>query len=182
MQLLKRYGEHARVDVLDRLPTPFGLVRSGVAPDHPDTKVRFPPSKRWPPAFSSSPSLCLICCDILLPAYVLLLYLLGLRSSTGGQKAQQPTHSERRGAAGQNVINQFTALGRDPRVSFLGNVAVGRDIQLPDLRSFYNAVRLASSAYLTERDYRVSVLCVLISQSIHECWAKHSANACMRCP
>lgn len=23
----------------DRLPTPFGLVRSGVAPDHPDTKV-----------------------------------------------------------------------------------------------------------------------------------------------
>ncbi|MCM0622074.1 FAD-dependent oxidoreductase [Nocardioides bruguierae] len=26
------------VDVLDRLPTPHGLVRAGVAPDHPDTK------------------------------------------------------------------------------------------------------------------------------------------------
>lgn len=39
MQLLKRFGEHARVDVIDRLPTPFGLVRSGVAPDHPETKV-----------------------------------------------------------------------------------------------------------------------------------------------
>ncbi len=27
------------VSVFDRLPTPFGLVRSGVAPDHPDTKL-----------------------------------------------------------------------------------------------------------------------------------------------
>ena len=26
------------VDVLDRLPTPYGLVRSGVAPDHPKLK------------------------------------------------------------------------------------------------------------------------------------------------
>ena len=42
VQLLKRYGERARVDILDRLPTPFGLVRSGVAPDHPDTKVPCP--------------------------------------------------------------------------------------------------------------------------------------------
>ena len=42
MQLLKRFGEHARVDIIDRLPTPFGLVRSGVAPDHPETKVRRP--------------------------------------------------------------------------------------------------------------------------------------------
>lgn len=28
----------AEVDIIDRLPTPFGLVRSGVAPDHPETK------------------------------------------------------------------------------------------------------------------------------------------------
>jgi adrenodoxin-NADP+ reductase len=27
-----------RIDILDKLPTPYGLVRSGVAPDHPDTK------------------------------------------------------------------------------------------------------------------------------------------------
>ena len=26
------------VDMLDALPTPFGLVRSGVAPDHPKIK------------------------------------------------------------------------------------------------------------------------------------------------
>lgn len=29
----------AQVDIIDRLPTPFGLVRSGVAPDHPETKI-----------------------------------------------------------------------------------------------------------------------------------------------
>lgn len=33
--------EGAEVDIIDRLPTPFGLVRSGVAPDHPETKVLF---------------------------------------------------------------------------------------------------------------------------------------------
>ncbi|GAB4859099.1 hypothetical protein Ancab_010564 [Ancistrocladus abbreviatus] len=31
--------QRAEADILDRLPTPFGLVRSGVAPDHPETKV-----------------------------------------------------------------------------------------------------------------------------------------------
>ncbi|KAJ0030696.1 hypothetical protein Pint_13220 [Pistacia integerrima] len=35
---LKAHQE-AQVDIIDRLPTPFGLVRSGVAPDHPETKV-----------------------------------------------------------------------------------------------------------------------------------------------
>lgn len=37
-QVLKAH-EGAHVDIIDRLPTPFGLVRSGVAPDHPETKV-----------------------------------------------------------------------------------------------------------------------------------------------
>jgi len=37
-RLLKQYGNDVAVDVLDRLPTPFGLVRSGVAADHADTK------------------------------------------------------------------------------------------------------------------------------------------------
>lgn len=35
--LLKKAPE-ARIDLIDRLPTPFGLVRSGVAPDHQSTK------------------------------------------------------------------------------------------------------------------------------------------------
>lgn len=29
---------HVEVDIFDRLPTPYGLVRAGVAPDHPGTK------------------------------------------------------------------------------------------------------------------------------------------------
>ncbi|XP_054786614.1 NADPH:adrenodoxin oxidoreductase, mitochondrial isoform X1 [Prosopis cineraria] len=37
-KMLKEHQE-AQVDIIDRLPTPFGLVRSGVAPDHPETKI-----------------------------------------------------------------------------------------------------------------------------------------------
>ena len=36
--LLKHDGTHAEVDMFDRLPTPYGLVRFGVAPDHPKIK------------------------------------------------------------------------------------------------------------------------------------------------
>lgn len=36
-KMLKAH-QQAKVDIIDRLPMPFGLVRSGVAPDHPDTK------------------------------------------------------------------------------------------------------------------------------------------------
>lgn len=38
-RILKLLGEEVRVDIFDRLPTPFGLVRTGVAPDHPNTKL-----------------------------------------------------------------------------------------------------------------------------------------------
>jgi ferredoxin--NADP+ reductase len=36
--LLKHVSERFEVDMLERLPTPWGLVRSGVAPDHPKIK------------------------------------------------------------------------------------------------------------------------------------------------
>ncbi len=36
--LLRREDVAVQVDMLDRLPTPFGLVRGGVAPDHPKIK------------------------------------------------------------------------------------------------------------------------------------------------
>ncbi len=36
--LVKQADGNVRVDVLDRLPTPYGLVRYGVAPDHPSIK------------------------------------------------------------------------------------------------------------------------------------------------
>lgn len=34
----KKWGEAVRVDVIDRLPVPFGLIRTGVAPDHQSIK------------------------------------------------------------------------------------------------------------------------------------------------
>lgn len=37
--LLKALGAGVRVDVVDRLPVPYGLVRYGVAPDHPEVKA-----------------------------------------------------------------------------------------------------------------------------------------------
>ena len=51
-------GFVAEVDLYDRLPTPFGLVRGGVAPDHPKiksvikryektAKLPSPPSALW---------------------------------------------------------------------------------------------------------------------------------------
>ncbi len=36
--ILKDPETHAQVDLFDRLPTPYGLVRGGVAPDHPKIK------------------------------------------------------------------------------------------------------------------------------------------------
>lgn len=90
-KLLKRFGEGTQVDIVEALPTPFGLVRSGVAPDHADTK---------------------------------------------------------------NVINQFTQLAQNPRVAFLGNVRVGRDLSLDELRRHYNAVVLS---YGAESDRRLGV-------------------------
>ena len=34
----KQWGDQVHVDVIDRLPNPFGLIRSGVAPDHQSIK------------------------------------------------------------------------------------------------------------------------------------------------
>jgi ferredoxin--NADP+ reductase len=38
-RLLKSVDHRFEVDLFDRLPTPWGLVRAGVAPDHPNIKV-----------------------------------------------------------------------------------------------------------------------------------------------
>lgn len=88
--LIKQHQHHsAQIDVIERLPTPFGLLRYGVAPDHPEVK---------------------------------------------------------------NVQNDFGALfedsvdnsqDEDVSVRFFGNVQVGRDVTLSELRSMYDAVLLA---------------------------------------
>jgi ferredoxin--NADP+ reductase len=37
--LQKHYGDAVRVDVIDRMPVPYGLIRFGVAPDHQSIKA-----------------------------------------------------------------------------------------------------------------------------------------------
>lgn len=54
----------------------------------------------------------------------------------------------------QNVTNQFTALGKDPRITFLGNVHVGKDVSLAELRGMFHGVVLA---YGAESDRRLGI-------------------------
>ena len=35
----KRWGDEVHVDIFDRLPVPYGLIRTGVAPDHQSIKA-----------------------------------------------------------------------------------------------------------------------------------------------
>eukprot|EP00955_Chlamydomonas_euryale_P107263 365753-Chlamydomonas_euryale.AAC.3 len=44
----------------------------------------------------------------------------------------------------KNVTRQFDAVGADPRVRFLGNVTLGKDVQLQELRGMFDAVGLES--------------------------------------
>ena len=79
----KQFGGDVRVDIVDRLPVPFGLIRSGVAPDHQSIKAV---SRRY----------------------------------------------------------EATALGG--AVRFVGNVGVGRDVSIEELRDLYDAVVIATGA------------------------------------
>lgn len=45
----------------------------------------------------------------------------------------------------QNVINTFTQTARSDRCAFRGNVVVGRDVSVPELREAYHAVVLVSA-------------------------------------
>ena len=72
---------NSQIDILEKLPVPYGLVRYGVAPDHPEVK---------------------------------------------------------------NVINTFEKIAKDNRVRFLGNVNIGRDITIQELKELYHAVLLVS--------------------------------------
>jgi ferredoxin--NADP+ reductase len=79
----KAFGDDARVDIIDRLPVPFGLIRTGVAPDHQSIKA---------------------------------------------------------------VSRRYEATALTDTVRFVGNVAVGRDVSIPELLELYDAVVLATGA------------------------------------
>ena len=90
-EALLRSGLPARVDMIERLPTPFGLVRSGVAPDHPKLK---------------------------------------------------------------EAILVYDRIARAPGFNFLGNVSVGRDVSVAELRATHHAVVFACGA---ETDRRMGI-------------------------
>lgn len=80
---LKQWGEDVAVDVIDTLPVPFGLIRSGVAPDHQSIK---------------------------------------------------------------GVSRRYEKTALNNNVRFVGNVTVGTDITIGELRELYDAVILATGA------------------------------------
>ena len=49
--LERAYGDQARIDILDRFPVPYGLIRFGVAPDHQSLKAV---SKRYDKVMESA--------------------------------------------------------------------------------------------------------------------------------
>lgn len=89
--LLKSESIVVQVDMFDRLPTPFGLVRGGVAPDHPKIK---------------------------------------------------------------SVTKVYDKIASQGRFSFWGNVTIGRDVAVDELRRFYDAIVFACGA---ETDNRLGI-------------------------
>lgn len=89
--LLKRTDLRSDVDMFDRLPTPFGLVRGGVAPDHPKIK---------------------------------------------------------------SVTRVFTSTAARPTFRFLGNVRLGQDVSVEDLRRHYHQIVYATG---NETDRRLGI-------------------------
>ena len=76
------------IDIVEKLPTPYGLIRYGVAPDHAKTKT---------------------------------------------------------------VAKSYEQTALDPRVRFFGNVELGRDVSIAELRERYDAVVLATGCSTDKR-------------------------------
>lgn len=79
----KKFGDEVRVDVFDALPVPFGLIRTGVAPDHQSIKA---------------------------------------------------------------VSKRYEKVALSDNVRFVGNVTIGQDVSIAELRDLYDAVVLATGA------------------------------------
>jgi ferredoxin--NADP+ reductase len=82
-RLFKESGLVIEVDMFDRLPTPFGLVRNGVAPDHQKIK---------------------------------------------------------------SVTAAFDRIAGNPRFRFFGNVELGRDVTVEELKAYYHQILYSTGA------------------------------------
>jgi ferredoxin--NADP+ reductase len=85
---LKTFGSEVRIDLIDRLPVPYGLIRSGVAPDHQSIKA---------------------------------------------------------------VTRRYEGTAGDEQVRFFGNVTVGQDVTVEELRGLYDAVVTCTGAPADKR-------------------------------
>jgi ferredoxin--NADP+ reductase len=83
VEALFKAGVPVQVEMFDRLPTPFGLVRGGVAPDHPKIK---------------------------------------------------------------SVTRVYEKIAQNEGFAFFGNVTIGKDIAIEELRRFYDAVLFTCGA------------------------------------
>lgn len=79
----KQWGDDVRIDVIDMLPVPFGLIRTGVAPDHQSIK---------------------------------------------------------------GVSRRYEKTALTDNVRFVGNMTIGKDVSVPELKSLYDAVVFATGA------------------------------------
>ncbi|MTD14225.1 pyridine nucleotide-disulfide oxidoreductase [Nakamurella sp. YIM 132087] len=89
--ILTKNDPDVTVDIFDRLPTPYGLIRYGVAPDHPRIK---------------------------------------------------------------QIIVALHRVMESERIAFFGNVQVGVDVKVDELRQFYDAIIFATGA---ERDRSMGI-------------------------
>lgn len=51
----------------------------------------------------------------------------------------------------QNVIHTFTHVAKNPRFNYYGNITVGRDVRLNQLRRFYDAIVMSYGASADRR-------------------------------
>ncbi|MGD9665516.1 MAG: FAD-dependent oxidoreductase [Novosphingobium sp.] len=79
----KQWGDDVRIDIFDRLPVPYGLIRTGVAPDHQSIKA---------------------------------------------------------------VSRRYEKTALSDNVRFVGNVSVGQDVTVDELKGLYDAVIFATGA------------------------------------
>ena len=81
--LQKQYGDGVRIDMIDRMPVPYGLIRFGVAPDHQSIKA---------------------------------------------------------------VYKRYEKVALSDNVRFVGNVCVGQDVAMAELKELYDAIVIAIGA------------------------------------
>lgn len=67
----------------------------------------------------------------------------------------------------KNVINTFTKTAEHPRVNYIGNVELGKDVKLKELQEAYNVVLLVGKRllFINWKFYKAFLICRLMGQT-----------------